>query len=102
VEICLAVPKLLHVTDLLIMFHLTMPLGSQKIIPSNGAQRDVSTLDVPHVQHKGRMMNTLESFRIYEAHKQGIQLNEAVTEPYNPIFEIIINNRLNNNPLHDP
>jgi hypothetical protein len=33
------------------------------------------TLDTLHVQRKGRMMNTLESFRIYEAYKQGIQLN---------------------------
>jgi hypothetical protein len=35
---------------------------------------------------------------IYEAHKQGTQLNEALTEPYNPIYEIVIKNRLNNNP----
>jgi hypothetical protein len=37
------------------------------------------------------MMNTLESFRTYEAHKQGIQLNEAAIEPY----EIIIKNQTN-------
>jgi hypothetical protein len=42
-------------------------------------------------------MNTLENFCIYKAHKQGTQLNEALIEPYNPILEIIINNRLNNN-----
>jgi hypothetical protein len=46
------------------------------------------TLDVLHVQHKGRMVNTLESYRIYEAYKQGIQLNKALIESYNPIFEI--------------
>jgi hypothetical protein len=60
------------------------------------------TLDVLHIPHKGRMMNTLEIFHIYKAHKQGTQLNEALTEPYNSIFEIIIKNRLNNKPLHDP
>jgi hypothetical protein len=46
-------------------------------------------LDVLHVQHKGRMMNTLESYHIYEAQKEGIQLNKVLTEPYNQIFEII-------------
>jgi hypothetical protein len=55
------------------------------------------TLDVLHIQQKGRMMNTLESFHIYEAHKQGTQLNEALTEHYNPIFETVIKNQLNNN-----
>jgi hypothetical protein len=44
------------------------------------------TLDVLHIQQKGRKMNTLGSFHIYEAHKQGTQLNEALTEPYNPIY----------------
>jgi hypothetical protein len=55
------------------------------------------TLEVLHLQHKGRMMNTLESYHIYEAHKQGLQLNEALIEPYNPIFEIITKNRVNCN-----
>jgi hypothetical protein len=53
------------------------------------------TLDVLHVQRKGKMINTLESFSIYEAYKQGIQLNEAAIEPYNPIYEIIIKNQTN-------
>jgi hypothetical protein len=41
------------------------------------------------------MMNTLESFCIYEAYKQGIQLNKVAIEPYNPIYEIIIKNQTN-------
>jgi hypothetical protein len=40
------------------------------------------TLDVLHVQRKGNMMNTLERFRIYEAYKRGIQLNENHTILY--------------------
>jgi hypothetical protein len=45
-----------------------------------------------HFQHKGTVMNTLESYRTYEAHKQELQLNEAFIEPCNPIFEITTNN----------
>jgi hypothetical protein len=41
---------------------------------------------------------TRSKVSIYEAHKQGTQLNEALTEPYNPIYKIVIKNRLNNNP----
>jgi hypothetical protein len=47
------------------------------------------TLDMLHVHHKGRMMNTLESYLI--------QLNEALIESYNPIFEIIIKKQPNKN-----
>jgi hypothetical protein len=32
-------------------------------------------------------------FHIYEAYKQGIQLNEVAIEPHNPIYEIIIKNQ---------
>jgi hypothetical protein len=53
------------------------------------------TLDVLHVQRKGSMMNTLESYHIYEAYKRGIHLNEALIDSYNPIFEIIIKNQPN-------
>jgi hypothetical protein len=55
------------------------------------------TLDVLHVQHEGRMMNTVESYHIYEAYKHGTQLNDALIEPYNPIFAIIRKNQPNNN-----
>jgi hypothetical protein len=55
------------------------------------------TLEVLHFQYEGRMMNTLESYHIYEAHKQGLQLNEALIEPYSPIFETITKNWLNCN-----
>jgi hypothetical protein len=55
------------------------------------------TLEVLQLQQKGGMMNTLESCNMHEAHKQGLQLNEAVIEPYNPIFKIITKNRLNRN-----
>jgi hypothetical protein len=46
------------------------------------------------------MNNSLESsYHIYEAHKQGIQMNEELIELYNPIFEVIMKNRPNNNPF---
>jgi hypothetical protein len=51
------------------------------------------TLDVLHIQHKGRMMNTLKNYHIYEAHIQGMPLNKALTKPYNPIFKIITRNQ---------
>jgi hypothetical protein len=35
------------------------------------------TLKVLHFQYKGRMMNMLESCRIYETHKQGLQLKQS-------------------------
>jgi hypothetical protein len=53
------------------------------------------TLDVLHVQRKGSMMNVLESYHIYEASKRGIHLNKALSDFYNPIFEIIIKNQPN-------
>jgi hypothetical protein len=56
------------------------------------------TLDMLRVQHKAGMTNMLESYLIYKAHKQGIQLNDVLIEPCNPIFEIISKNWLNNNP----
>jgi hypothetical protein len=34
------------------------------------------TLEVLHVQHKGRVVNTLESLHIHEAHKQGDSLSD--------------------------
>jgi hypothetical protein len=42
------------------------------------------------------MMNKLEN----KAHKQGTQVNEALTKPYNPIFEIIIKKPVEQQPLH--
>jgi hypothetical protein len=54
-------------------------------------------IQIHDVRHKlwWKTMNTLESFRIYEAYKQGIQLNEAAIETCNPIYEIIIKNQTN-------
>jgi hypothetical protein len=51
------------------------------------------TLDILHIQRKGKMMNTLENYRIYEACKLQIQLNEALSDTYNPIFETILKNQ---------
>jgi hypothetical protein len=55
------------------------------------------TLDVLHVQRKGSMKNTLESYHVYEAYKRGLHLNEALIDSYNPILEIIIKNQPNKN-----
>jgi hypothetical protein len=51
------------------------------------------TLDILHIQRIGKMMNTLENYRIYEACKLQIQLNEALSDTYNPIFETILKNQ---------
>jgi hypothetical protein len=58
------------------------------------------TLDVLHIQHKGKMMNALENYNIYEDCNQRIQLNEALSEFHNPIYEIILKKEENNKPPH--
>jgi DNA topoisomerase VI subunit B len=52
------------------------------------------------VERKGQIVNTLENY-IYVATKQGIWMNEALTDTYNPIFDILIKANSNtHNPQH--
>jgi hypothetical protein len=43
------------------------------------------TMKILHIEKKGRMLNILESYHIYELTKQKLQMNEALTDNYNPI-----------------
>ena len=47
-------------------------------------------MEILHIEKKGKMLNTLESFHIYELTKQNLQMNEALTDSYNPIYDILI------------
>jgi hypothetical protein len=49
-----------------------------------------NTMRILHIEKKGQMLNTYERFYIYEASKQGIQLNNMLTEGHNPIYDIIL------------
>ena len=51
-----------------------------------------NTMDVTHFAKKGRMMDTLEKFHIYDATRKGIQINDRLTVQQNPIFEAILRN----------
>jgi hypothetical protein len=42
------------------------------------------------VEKKGQMFNAYDKLYIYEASKQGTQLNDILTEGYNPIYDIIL------------
>jgi hypothetical protein len=44
-----------------------------------------------HIEKKGRSLNTLKRFRIYNACKQGLQLSDILTDSYDARFDIIIN-----------
>jgi hypothetical protein len=46
-------------------------------------------IKILHVEKKGRMLNVLEGYHIYELTKQKLQMNEASTDHYNPIYEIL-------------
>jgi hypothetical protein len=48
------------------------------------------TMTILHIERKGRMLNALECYHIYELTKQKSQMNEALTDYYNPIYEILL------------
>jgi hypothetical protein len=50
------------------------------------------TMDVIHVTGKGRLLNTLERFYIYDLSKNKLQMNDTYTDTYNPIFDLSIKN----------
>jgi hypothetical protein len=47
-------------------------------------------MEILHLEKKGRMLNALESYHIYELKKQNLQMNEALTDSYNPIYDTLI------------
>jgi hypothetical protein len=46
-------------------------------------------MKILHIEKKGTMLNVQENFRIYEI-KQNLQLNEALTYTYNPVFNVLL------------
>lgn len=47
-------------------------------------------MEILHIERKGQMLNTLENFYVYKTTKQGLQLNDALIDTYNPVFDILI------------
>jgi hypothetical protein len=47
------------------------------------------------------MLNALESYHIYRMTKQRLQMNEALTDTYNPIYDVLTKTNSNtHNPTH--
>jgi hypothetical protein len=58
-------------------------------------------MEILHVERKGKMLNALESYHIYRLAKQRLQMNEALIDNYNPIYDILIKTNSNTcNPTH--
>jgi len=53
-----------------------------------GPMEDI--MDVIQFAKKGKMLDTLERFYIYEATHKGIQINDKLTVQKNPIFETLV------------
>ena len=47
-------------------------------------------MEVIRFANKGRMMDALKKFYIYDATRKGIQINDRLTVQHNPIFEAIL------------
>jgi hypothetical protein len=47
------------------------------------------TMDIINVTQKGRLMNTMEKFHIYRAHRDDVHMNEILFDTHNPIFDAI-------------
>jgi hypothetical protein len=47
-------------------------------------------MSVLRKEKKGRKLNTLERFHIYDLRKKGLQLNDACTVMHNTIFVVLI------------
>jgi hypothetical protein len=47
-------------------------------------------MDIIHYAKKGKMMDALERFHIYEASQKGIQINDKSTIQRNPIFDTLV------------
>jgi hypothetical protein len=49
-----------------------------------------NVMEVIRFANKGRMMDTIEKFYIYDAPRKGTQINDRLTVQRNPIFEAIL------------
>jgi len=49
-----------------------------------------NVMDIVQYANKGRMMDTLEKFHIYELTCRGSQINDKLTIQRNPIFETVV------------
>jgi hypothetical protein len=48
------------------------------------------TMTILHPKKKSKMLNALENYHIYDLTKKNLQMNEALTEGYNPIYELLV------------
>jgi hypothetical protein len=51
---------------------------------------------------KGKHLNTLQKYHIYEVSKKNLHMNDTNTDPYNPIFEELYNTITFPIPPHSP
>jgi hypothetical protein len=58
------------------------------------------TMEIPYIERKGKVLNALESYHIYRLTTQKLQMNEALTDTYNPIYILIKTNLNTHNPTH--
>jgi hypothetical protein len=49
-----------------------------------------TSMNIIKIQNKGKFLNTLEKFYIYEENKNGNLLNENKMEVFNPIYELFL------------
>jgi hypothetical protein len=47
-------------------------------------------MDIIHITNKGKMMDTLERFYVYEETESNNQNKDKLTVKYNPIFETVV------------
>ena len=50
-------------------------------------------MKIIHYARKGRMMDALEKFHIYNITRKGVQINDRLTIHCNPIFDAVLRNR---------
>ena len=53
-----------------------------------GPMEDI--MDVIQYANKGKLMDTIERFHIYELTSKGSQINDRLTIQRNPIFETVV------------
>ena len=49
-----------------------------------------SVMDVIQYAWKGKMMDALERFHVYDITQRGVQINYKLTVQYNPIFDVLV------------
>jgi len=50
-------------------------------------------MEIIQFARKGRMMDALEKFHIYDITRKGVQINDRLTIQRNPIFDAVLRNR---------